>query len=83
MKGVLLWFVHWACHAGAKDFCLTLAALVGPVENIFFLTVYYFYSVVPSPCKLGRQTCWVACFSVCVSGDRSIRNLTLVLNCAL
>jgi hypothetical protein len=31
MKGILLWLVHWACHAGTSDFCSALAALVGPV----------------------------------------------------
>jgi hypothetical protein len=51
--------VRWACHA--------FAALVGPVLNTFFLTVHYFNSIVPSPSKLDRQSCWVACLLVCVS----------------
>jgi hypothetical protein len=42
MKGVLIWQVRWACCAGTRDFCFALAALVGPVQNIFFLTVHYF-----------------------------------------
>ncbi len=29
------WSVRWALHAGTRDFCLALAALVGPVKNIF------------------------------------------------
>ncbi len=28
--------VRWACHAGTRDFCSALAALVGLVQNIFF-----------------------------------------------
>ncbi len=33
--------------ASTSDFCLALAALVGKVPNIFFLTVQYFNSFVP------------------------------------
>jgi hypothetical protein len=47
MKGVLPWLVHWACHAGTRDFCSALAALVGPVQNNFFFTVHYFNAFVP------------------------------------
>jgi hypothetical protein len=36
IKGVLPWLVCWACRAGTRDFCSALAALVGPVQNIFF-----------------------------------------------
>ncbi len=35
MKGVLPCLVSWACRAGTRDFCSPLAALVGPVQNIF------------------------------------------------
>ncbi len=35
MKGVLSWLVRWGCHAGTRDFCSALAALVGPVQNSF------------------------------------------------
>jgi len=35
MKGFLFWLIRWACRAGARDFCCTLAALVGPVQNFF------------------------------------------------
>jgi hypothetical protein len=35
MKGVFPWLVHWAIRAGTRDFCPSLAALVGPVQNIF------------------------------------------------
>ncbi len=33
MKGVLGWFVGLV---GVRDFCSAMAALVGPVQNIFF-----------------------------------------------
>jgi hypothetical protein len=36
MKGVLLWLVRWARLAGTRDFCPTLADLVGQVQNILF-----------------------------------------------
>jgi hypothetical protein len=47
MKGALLWLICCAFHACTRDFCPALAALVGPVQNIFFLTVHYFNSFVP------------------------------------
>jgi hypothetical protein len=47
MKGVLPWLVRWAWRAGTRDFCSVLAALAGPVQNIFFLTIHYFNSFVP------------------------------------
>ncbi len=37
MEGVLPWMVRWACRAGTRYFCPALAALVSPVQNIFFL----------------------------------------------
>jgi hypothetical protein len=42
VKGVIPWLFHWACRAGTRDYCSALAALVGPVQNIFFVTVHYF-----------------------------------------
>jgi hypothetical protein len=30
--------VPWACRAGTREFCAVLAALVGPGQNIIFLT---------------------------------------------
>jgi hypothetical protein len=65
-------------------FCSALAALVGPVQNIFFLTVHYFNFLSPSPSKLGRQSCWVACLFVFFSanhiqnkGNWKIENLSV------
>jgi hypothetical protein len=33
-KGVLSWFVRWACLAGTRDIFSALAALIGPVDTI-------------------------------------------------
>jgi hypothetical protein len=72
MKGVLSWLVRWPCLAGTRDFCSApLAALVGPVQNIFFFTVHYFNAFVPSPSKLGTGQAAVLgrlSLSMCVSG---------------
>ncbi len=53
----------WACCAA----CFALAALVGPVQNIFSRALAYFSSFVPIAFSKGTQPCWVACLSVCVS----------------
>jgi hypothetical protein len=67
-EGVLSWLVRWACHAGTRDFCLALAALVGPVQ-IFFPSPYIIsIHLTPSPSKLSRQSCGVACLLMYVSG---------------
>jgi hypothetical protein len=47
MKGVPL-LVGWACRVGTRDFCSALAALIGAVQNIFFLAVHYFNAFVPN-----------------------------------
>jgi hypothetical protein len=54
MKGSFPWLFSWALRAGTKDFCPALVALVGPVQNIFFLTVHYFNSFVPIVQKTGQ-----------------------------
>ncbi len=48
------WLVRWTCRAGTRDICSALAALVGPVKNIFFLTVHYFNSFVPIAQQAGQ-----------------------------
>ncbi len=70
MKGVLPWLVRWTCRTGTRDFCPALAALVGPVENIYFLIIHYFNFFCPHrPASYAcRQPCWIACLLVCVSG---------------
>jgi hypothetical protein len=35
LKGILPRLVRWALHVGTREFCPALAALVGPVQNIF------------------------------------------------
>ncbi len=43
MLGVIPWLVLWACRAGTREiFVHALACLVGPVQNIIFLTGHYF-----------------------------------------
>jgi hypothetical protein len=54
MQGVLPWLVRWVCPASTRDFCPALAALVDPVQNIFFLAVHYFYSFVPIAQQAGQ-----------------------------
>ncbi len=46
--------VRWACPAGTRDFCSALAALVGPVQTIFFLAVHYLNSFVPMAQQAGQ-----------------------------
>jgi hypothetical protein len=58
MKGVLSWLVRWASRTSTRDFCSALAVQASPV---------HFQFLSPSPSKLGRHPCWVACLLVCVS----------------
>jgi hypothetical protein len=68
-KGLLPWLVNWACcHAGTRDFCSALAALVSPVQNIFSSPYDVSIPLFLSPSKLGGQSCCVACLLVCISG---------------
>jgi hypothetical protein len=48
IKGVLPWLVRWARRAGTIDFCPALAALIGQVQILFFLTAHYFTLLVPT-----------------------------------
>jgi hypothetical protein len=41
MKGALPWLARLADHAGARDFFPALAALVSPIQNMFFLTTHF------------------------------------------
>ncbi len=54
MKEALPWLVRCACRAGTRDFCPVYAALVGPAQNIFFLTLHYFNSFVPIAQQAGQ-----------------------------
>jgi hypothetical protein len=56
IKEVRFWLVLLACRAGTRDFCSSLAALVGPVQNTFFLTIHHFHSFVPSAQQAGQAT---------------------------
>ncbi len=61
MKEVLPWLVRWACRAGTREFCSALAALVGPVQHIFFLTIYTTSTAVLG--RLSQSVClWFLAF---------------------
>ncbi len=62
MKGVLPWLVRWACRAGTRDFCSDLAAWVGPVQNICFLTIHN--SFVPIAQQAGQAAVLGRCLLV-------------------
>ncbi len=51
-----------------QEFFSCLGCSSRPSTKYFFLTIYYYNLYVPSPSKLGRQSCWLACLSICVSG---------------
>ncbi len=44
---VLPWLVRWDFRTGTRDFCSALAALVGSVQNIFFLARTLFQFLCP------------------------------------
>ncbi len=70
MKGVLpYWFVGLSCRE--KDFCSALAALVGPVQNIFFLTLHYF-NFVPVTLQ-AEQSAVLGRLSLCMCLHRKKR----------
>jgi hypothetical protein len=67
IKAVLpFWF---AGRAGTRDFCSALAALVGPVQNIFFLNRHYFNFFIPIAQQVGQATVLgrLSLITVCVS----------------
>jgi hypothetical protein len=67
MKGVLTWLVRWTvCHAGTRAFCSVSAALVGPVQNIFFLAIHYFNSFVSIAQYTGQEAMLGSTLLVCV-----------------
>jgi hypothetical protein len=67
IKGVLSWLVRWACRACVQY--SALAALVGPVKYFYPRRTLFQFLCPPSLSKLGKQSCWVACLLVCVSGS--------------
>jgi hypothetical protein len=58
--------VRWACCAGIRDFLFLFAALVGPLQTIFFLTAHYFNAFVPID-QQASQAAVPGRLSVCVS----------------
>jgi hypothetical protein len=57
MKGVLPWLVRWACRFSIRNFCPALAALVGPVQNMLFLSPHTI-SLHLSPIARASWTQW-------------------------
>jgi hypothetical protein len=55
MQGVLHCFgmVGFSCRVGTRNFSSALAGFIGPVQNIFFLTVHYLNSCVTIAQKAG------------------------------
>jgi hypothetical protein len=69
------------CHAGARDFYPALAALVSPVQNIFFLAAHFFTLCVSiaqqsgQAVVLGRLSLSM-CLCVEITKIQEIKNLT-------
>jgi hypothetical protein len=57
-------------------YIFSLVELVLQVEEVIVLPA-------PSPSKLGRQSCWVACLLVCVSGNSHLASLSQCLQASL
>jgi hypothetical protein len=55
MKGILPWLGRRAHRVGTRDFLLPFDALVGPVQNFFFLAVHYFNFCVPIAQQPGQS----------------------------
>ncbi len=68
MKGSFLcWFVGLVVPV--QDFFVQPCLLQSAQYKIFFSSPYIIsIHLSPSPNKLGRQSCWITCFLVCVSG---------------
>jgi hypothetical protein len=54
MKGAIPWLVRCACRARYRSFFSALAALVGPVQKIFYLSVLYFNPFLPVVQQAGQ-----------------------------
>ncbi len=70
MKGVLPWWVRWACRASSVLEIFVLPWLLLQAQYKIFFSSPYTISIHLSPLtsKLGRHACWVAYLLVCVSG---------------
>ncbi len=74
MKEVLSWLVLWACRAGTRDFYPALAALVSPLQNVFFSSPYsisIYVSTSPSNLDSSRAGPPVTeCRSLSLTGEQ-------------
>jgi hypothetical protein len=59
------WFIGLAVPV-QEIFCSVLAALVGPVQNIFFLTIHFFKTFVPIAQQAGQEAMLGSPLLVCV-----------------
>jgi hypothetical protein len=66
MKGVLPSLVRWAPHTGTRDFCPALGCTSKPSTKKISSPHIISLQLSPSPIKLGRQSCRVACHLICV-----------------
>jgi len=72
--GALPWLVCYACRASMRDFCSALAALVNPVQILFFLTVHFFPFLCPH-----RPESWAGSRD-CVSDTDDVLTITICYN---
>jgi hypothetical protein len=81
MKGALPWLVHWARHAGTRDVCPALAALVGQVQNFLFChrTLFHFLRPYHPANWAGSRaaTPVYLCVSLCFINGKSYRYSTV------
>jgi hypothetical protein len=77
MKGDLPWLVPWAGRVGTRDFCSTLAALVGSVQNICFLTIHYFKSF---PTRVRRSFSLIFALSETLQESENNESETKILS---
>jgi hypothetical protein len=70
MKGVLSWLVRWV-RLPIERFLFCLGCFSRPSTKYYFPQRTLFQFICPnrpSPSKMVRQSCWVACLLLCVSG---------------
>ncbi len=71
MQGILPCLVHRDRCAGTIYFCPAFTSIVCPSTKYFSLPYPFLLQLSPSPSKLGRQSCCVACLLICESGAKS------------
>ncbi len=82
VNGDLKRLVPRAYHAGTRDFCSPWLLKSAQYKYFFPNRILVQFLLSPSPSKLGRQPCWVACPLVCVLPVPEFRSLR-DLSCSL